>query len=95
MSRNTLYKALEAIQKHIPLIDVRSKQEYEAGHFAGAVNIPLSALESADIQNGSYIYCRTGGRAGMAKEILAKRNIVVENIGGVEGVDAKDLVQGN
>jgi rhodanese-related sulfurtransferase len=95
MSLHTLFKARQAIEKHIPLIDVRSKQEYAAGHFEGAVNIPLSALEQAEVKNGSYVYCRTGGRAGMAKEILAKRNIAIENIGGVEGVDAKDLVQGN
>jgi phage shock protein E len=95
MSINTLYKAQEAIEKNILLIDVRSLQEYKSGHFYGAIHIPLSAIEGANIQNGSYLYCRTGGRAGMAKEILAKRNITVENIGGVEGVDTKDLVQEN
>lgn len=58
------------------LLDVRSEEEYEAGHIPGAINVPydqiaasLDSLESfrtAEI----VVYCRTGRRAGVAENVL-------------------------
>jgi len=60
------------------LLDVRSPEEFEAGHLPGAVNIPhgelaariaeLSAARERDI----VVYCRTGVRSGQALEVLDK-----------------------
>jgi phage shock protein E len=57
-------------------IDVRGADEYAAGHLTGAILIPheeifakISAFgfaEDTDIR----VYCRTGRRSGIAKEVL-------------------------
>lgn len=57
-------------------IDVRTAEEYNAGHLEGAINIPYDEIEqkiaavsvdkTADIQ----LYCRSGRRSGIALESL-------------------------
>lgn len=57
-------------------IDVRTLEEYKAGHLEGAVHIPYDEIEqkisavsvdkTADIQ----LYCRSGRRSGIALETL-------------------------
>lgn len=57
-------------------IDVRTVEEYKAGHLEGAVHIPYDEIEqkisaikadkTADIQ----LYCRSGRRSGIALETL-------------------------
>ena len=58
------------------IIDVRSKNEYDAGHIAGAILIPVGAIRK-DI--GKYapnkdrqiiLYCLSGARSGMALGLL-------------------------
>lgn len=66
----------EAIADGAKLIDVRTPEEFAAGHLRGAVNIDLAgpdfderigALDKA----GSYvIYCASGNRAGTAIEFM-------------------------
>jgi rhodanese-related sulfurtransferase len=64
------------------LIDVREPAEFEAGHLAGAINIPRGLLEFqvdghpavASAGNAAsphksqpvVVYCRTGGRSALA-----------------------------
>lgn len=74
----------EAKEKNIPLIDVRPSEDYEDGHIPGAINIPLKDMKTADVKDGSYVYCMTGFHANLAKEILEKRGIHVTDIGGME-----------
>jgi phage shock protein E len=69
------------------LIDVRTPAEYAEGHYQGAVNHELDlvmaghypdAPRSAHIQ----VYCRSGNRSGIAKQILDQAGFTqVENIG--------------
>ena len=75
------------------VIDVRSKQEYNSGHYDGARNIPHDRIESnikklEPWKNSPIIvYCRSGGRAGTAQSILKSqgfRNVV--NGGGYEAM---------
>lgn len=72
-----------AHKESIPLIDVRSKSMYEEGHIPGAINIPFSQIEQAQIKPGSFLYCVTGGHAGMAAHALAQKGIITTNIGGI------------
>lgn len=57
-------------------IDVRTAQEFDAGHLEGAVNIPYDEIEqnisaiSADKAADIQLYCRSGRRAGIALETL-------------------------
>lgn len=58
------------------ILDVRSPEEYAEGHVPGAINIPhdqlaarlaeISAHKNSDI----VLYCRSGGRVGIAAGIL-------------------------
>jgi phage shock protein E len=56
------------------VIDVRSAEEYAAGHVPGAVNIPQDQVASrlAEIPKDKEVvlYCRSGRRAGLAADTL-------------------------
>ncbi|MBI3960879.1 MAG: hypothetical protein HY328_18875 [Chloroflexi bacterium] len=58
----------------IQLIDVREVSEYEAGHIAGAVNIPLRSLaqnlDKIPTDKPVVVYCASGLRAAMATASL-------------------------
>jgi rhodanese-related sulfurtransferase len=60
------------------LIDVRTPEEYSLERAKGAVNLPLSDIQSGVVPNTSkdstiYLYCRSGRRATEAKAILEKQ----------------------
>jgi phage shock protein E len=71
------------------LIDVREPSEYEESHADGAVNIPLGSIINADYSKIDssrpiYLICRTGNRAGQAKNALEQAGYKnVTNIGGL------------
>ncbi len=57
------------------IVDVRTPGEYEAGHYPGAVNIPLDEIDARIIEFGDVnrpivVYCRSGNRSARAKAIL-------------------------
>ena len=56
------------------VIDVRTRMEYNAGHYPGAINIPVNSINSEttkNLQNGEIlVYCNTGQRARFASEKL-------------------------
>lgn len=57
-------------------IDVRTAEEYKAGHLEGAIHIPYDEIEqkiqaiSADKTADIQLYCRSGRRSGIALETL-------------------------
>ncbi|WP_336665030.1 rhodanese-like domain-containing protein [Elizabethkingia meningoseptica] len=61
------------------LVDVRTPEEYEADKIEGAVNIPLDQIESRlpefQGKKNIVVYCRSGVRAGKAKDLLQKNNL--------------------
>jgi len=58
------------------VIDVRTAEEYAAGHVAGALNVPHErivaepALLDAYRDRNVVLYCRSGRRVGLAAEAL-------------------------
>ena len=73
------------------MVDVREQQEWEAGHIAGAVHLPLSELsdrwkELPDADCTVFI-CRVGGRSQAAAEAFAAagRSGCINLVGGVQG----------
>lgn len=56
------------------LVDVRTPQEFDAGHVRGSVNIPLDriphALEKFKNKENIIVFCRSGNRSSQAKSIL-------------------------
>lgn len=60
-------------------VDVRTPEEYAAGHVEGAILIPVDELDTRWRELEPYrdrrvvVYCRTGRRSGIALEFLRER----------------------
>lgn len=56
------------------LVDVRTPEEFSAGHVKGSVNIPLDkipqSLEKFKGKSHIVVFCRSGNRSGQAKAFL-------------------------
>ena len=56
------------------LLDVRTEEEYSAGHIPGAILMPYDEIEArfAEPDKGRpiVVYCRSGRRSAIAKETL-------------------------
>ena len=71
------------------LIDVRSPIEFNGGALDGAVNIPISSVQTSvdaiDNSKPVLLYCRTGARSEMVKQYLEQLGFnQVHNIGGLQ-----------
>jgi rhodanese-related sulfurtransferase len=69
------HEARELVEGGAVLIDVRTPQEFAAGHIEGAKNIPVQELEQrlddVGARDGSVVvYCRSGARSKRAARIL-------------------------
>ena len=80
------------------LLDVREADEYANGHIPGSLNLPLSALDTAEIviprrDTPVFVYCLSGARSGQALSRLQKLGYKqVENIGGIRNYRGKKEV---
>jgi rhodanese-related sulfurtransferase len=88
----TDYKSI--IAKGAIIIDVRTPDEFKAGHIAVARNIPLDQIKSrvAELKKtGKPVItcCRSGARSGMAKTQLASAGIEVYNGGAWTSLNQK------
>ena len=75
------------------IIDVRSDEEFNAGHLQGALHMPYQEIgelisDKVKDKNAEIIlYCRSGGRADKAKKTLIELGYtLVENGGGLDGM---------
>ena len=89
IDQETAKKMMEKDDGHI-ILDVRTKEEYAAGHIPGAINLPNEDIQDQkpevlpDTDQIILIYCRSGHRAGLAAEKLAKLGYKkLYNFGGV------------
>ncbi|WP_330310197.1 MULTISPECIES: rhodanese-like domain-containing protein [unclassified Streptomyces] len=72
------------------LLDVREDDEWEAGHAAGALHIPISEfvarygeLTEAAPQDGRVnVICRSGGRSAQVTQYLVQQGIDAVNVDG-------------
>lgn len=82
------------------IIDVRTPEEFAAGHLPGARNLDLNggdfaaALDGLDKSTPYLLYCRSGNRSGMALEMMQQAGFTdVKNLGSVqEAADALGTV---
>lgn len=66
------------VERGAVIVDVRSAQEYAAGHVPGAINLPHDRIVDDPALLATYrdrplvLYCRSGRRAGLAAESLER-----------------------
>ncbi|MEI6489775.1 MAG: rhodanese-like domain-containing protein [Bacteroidota bacterium] len=73
-------------QKKGTIVDVRTPSEFMGGNVAGSINIPLQELgnrlkELKELKAPLILCCASGGRSGMATEMLSHENIECYNAG--------------
>ena len=85
-------QAWPMIESGALLVDVRSKEEFAAGHLDGAINIDwdnteaLIAAIGSDKQRPVVFYCRSGNRAGKSIVTLGEKGYT--NIFNATGLEA-------
>lgn len=74
-------------------IDVRTPEEFQSGHHAAAINIEYEVIGEAianvttDLNADIRVYCRSGRRSEVAKDVLKAMGYTqVINEGGIEEV---------
>ena len=81
---------IQMIQNGAMLVDVRSIDEFRSGHNKGARNIPLAVLPTqlSELKGKTVILvCLSGGRAGLAKQLLKQHGIESHNAGGWKSLE--------
>ena len=73
------------------IIDVRTPDEFAAGHISGAVNLDFeggalaSGLASLDKDAAYSVYCHSGRRSALAKQAMEEAGFSnVTDLGGIE-----------
>ncbi len=70
-------------QKRVQVVDVRSPEEYAAGHLANAINIDVNRkdfdkqIETLKKKKPVAVYCRSGRRSKIAAGKLADKGYTV------------------
>ena len=71
--------AKEFLDNGAVLVDVRSKEEYDAGHIEGAILFPVDTIDkesAAEVfispKQTIIVYCRSGARSSEAYKMLAE-----------------------
>jgi len=97
ISQQDLLNNLEK-PNNIVILDVRTKEEYNNGHVANAINVSHDSVADNLAKLAQYkdntvvVYCRSGRRAGFAENILAEADFknVLHLTGDMNGwVEAK------
>ena len=85
MSPAKLAASIEAGKAPL-VLDVRTQEEYEAGHVPGAVLIPYDQIETRIAELGEpralVVYCKSGRRSGLAETVLKKHGFTVQQLDG-------------
>lgn len=82
------------VEQGAVIADVRSAQEFAAGHIEGSVNIPLGEInEKTDmlLKRGKPVItcCRSGTRSGLAESMLRAAGVDAYNGGAWESLMQK------
>ena len=76
-SQISIKRAVAYLKDGAPVIDVRSSAEFNSGHLASAINLPVEEIETAlprrvkDKNQVLLLHCQSGMRSGVAKTKLA------------------------
>lgn len=79
-------------------VDVRTREEFAAGHVEGAINIPHTEMAARHTELEPYadreivLYCRSGRRSGIAEGILEGEGFEnLTNAGGLSDLQARGV----
>jgi rhodanese-related sulfurtransferase len=82
----TVHDLAEAIERGDPVVDVRSPEEYAAGHVRSAVLLPMqlvpSHLDDLRTPTPVYLICEVGARSWRVGQFLAEQGIASRNVDG-------------
>lgn len=77
-----------AARSGVPLIDVRERDEFAAGHVPGAVNVPMSEIGDRldELPAEAFdVICQAGGRSARVVQALEARGYDATNVDGGTG----------
>ena len=84
-------KALMDTQQDYVILDVRTQEEFDAGHIPGAILIPNTEIaeraeqELPDKDQLLLVYCRSGNRSKQASQILVELGYTnIQEFGGIK-----------
>jgi rhodanese-related sulfurtransferase len=86
--------ATTALEQDAVVIDVRTPEEYDAGHVADAQLIDIQApgfteaIEALDPEQNYVVYCRSGNRSAVAAEQMTAIGLDVLDGGGLDDMVA-------
>ena len=79
ISMTELYEILKKLKEKEIILDVRGRDEFGASHVPGSQNIPYDEvdqhLDELKQWDKIFVYCRSGGRAQIACQVLEKLNL--------------------
>ena len=87
--RTTINEAVEECRntQGAVLLDVRETDEFRSGHIPGAVNVPLSGINTITIpipkDRPLFVYCLRGTRSRQAVGVLKQMGYTAKSIGGI------------
>jgi phage shock protein E len=91
--RKSMEKIFALDPAQLLIIDVRTKEEYDAGHFSTAISIPYDQITGRipelqqHRQKGIVLYCHSGGRAAAVEKVLKNNGFAnVINAGGYQAI---------
>lgn len=75
LSQVSVAEARALVDAGARLIDVRSRDEFSAGHLPGAINVPVDQLSARLAALGAkdepkVVYCASGSRSAFARSVL-------------------------
>lgn len=85
-----------ALDEGAMVVDVRTPEEFAAGHYPGARNIPLDEIVARRDEVGKpsevvVLYCASGNRSGQAVALLRRYGFVnLINGGGLHHMPVRD-----
>ncbi len=94
-SKKNKARVLEMINSGAKIIDVRTPAEFSAGHYEGAVNVPLDTLSSklktlGEKSQQYVLYCASGARSANATHMMTQDGFTqVVNAGGLGAMPRK------
>ena len=85
--------SVAAVDEPTLIIDVRTAEEFAAGHFPGAINIPhediVQGIKESNVGKNQTVllYCRSGNRSDQAEIKLQSSGFSgAKNVGGLEAL---------